>query len=95
MQALLSNQDELAIEDQPMMDYLERQANIFEQLRSKLIANYLGQYIWLVDEQVMDTDRDFASLFDRVVKQVGDAPVFIRQVVSEVKLPIVRSAVIR
>ena len=68
MQALLSNQDELVIEDQPTMDYLERQANIFEQLRSKLIANYLGQYIWLVDEQVMDTDRDFASLFDRVVK---------------------------
>ena len=68
MQALLSNQDELVIEDQPTMDYLERQANIFEQLRSKLIANYLGQYIWLVDEQVMDTDRDFAPLFDRVVK---------------------------
>ena len=68
MQALLSNQDELVIEDQPTMDYLERQANIFEQLRSKLIANYLGQYIWLVDEQVMDTDRDFASLFDRAVK---------------------------
>ena len=40
MQALLSNQDELAIEDQPTMDYLERQANIFEQLRSKLIADY-------------------------------------------------------
>ncbi len=95
MQTLLSNQDELAIEDQPTMDYLERQANIFEQLRSKLIANYLGQYIWLVDEQVMDTDRDFASLFDRVVKQVGDAPVFIRQVVAEVRSPIVRSAVIR
>ena len=68
MQALLSNQDELVIEDQPTMDYLERQANIFEQLRSKIIANYLGQYIWLVDEQVMDTDRDFAPLFDRVVK---------------------------
>ena len=88
MQALLSNQDELVIEDQPTMDYLERQANIFEQLRSKLIANYLGQYIWLVDEQVMDTDRDFASLFDRAVKQMGDAPIFIRQVVSEVKNPI-------
>ena len=36
----------------------------------------------------MDTDRDFASLFDRAVKQMGDAPIFIRQVVSEVKNPI-------
>ena len=78
-----------------MMAYLERQADIFEQLRSKLVADYLGQYVWLVDEDVMDTDRDFTTLFDRVVRQVGDAPIFIRQVVSEVKNPIVRSAVIR
>jgi hypothetical protein len=95
MQTLLSNQDELTIGDPPMMAYLERQADIFEQLRSKLVADYLGQYVWLVDEDVMDTDRDFATLFDRVVRQVGDAPIFIRQVVLEVKNPIVRSAVIR
>jgi hypothetical protein len=95
MPVLLSNQNELASLDQPMMAYLERQADIFEQLRSELIANYLGQYVWLVDKQVMDSDRDFATLFDRVVNQVGDAPIFIRQVVSEVKSPIVRSAVIR
>jgi hypothetical protein len=78
-----------------MMAYLERQADIFEQMRSKLVADYLGQYVWLVDEQVMDADRDFAALFDRVVKQVADAPIFIRQVVSDVKSPIVRSAVTR
>ncbi len=95
MPILLSNQDELTIDDQPTMAYLERQADIFENLRSQLIVDYLGQYVWLVDEQVMDADRDFAALFDRAVKQVGDAPIFIRQVVSEVKHPIVRSAVIR
>ncbi len=95
MQVLSPHQDESAIVDVPMMTYLERQSDIFEQHRSQLVANYLGQYIWLVDEQVMDADRDFAVLFDRVVQQVGDAPIFIRQVVSEVKFPIVRSAVIR
>jgi hypothetical protein len=95
MPVLLSNQNELAIGDPPTMAYLERQADIFEQMRSKLIVDYLGQYVWLVDEQVMDADRDFAVLFDRVVKQVGDAPIFIRQVVSDVKSPIVRSAVTR
>jgi hypothetical protein len=71
----MTNQDELAIGDPPTMAYLERQADIFEQLRSKLVANYLGQYVWLVDEQVIDADRDFATLFDRVVKQVGDVPI--------------------
>jgi hypothetical protein len=93
MSVLLSNQNELAIGDPSTTAYLEQQADIFEQMRSKLIADYLGEYVWLVDEQVMDADRDFATLFDRVVNQVGDAPIFIRQVVSEVKSPIVRNAV--
>jgi hypothetical protein len=90
----MTNQDKRAIGDPATMAYLERQADIFEQMRSKLIADYLGQYVWLVDEQVMDADRDFAILFDRVVKQVGDAPIFIRQVVSDVKSPIDRNALL-
>jgi hypothetical protein len=94
MPVLLLNQNELAIGDLPTMIYLERQADIFEQMRSKFIADYLGQYVWLVDEQVMDTDRDFAALFDRVVKQVSDDPIFIRQVVLDVKSPIVRNALL-
>jgi hypothetical protein len=92
--SLLQN-DESELMDAKTAAHLEKQSEIFEQFKLKLLENHLGQYVWMVGEQVMDADQDFAALFDRVVAQVGEEPIFIRRVVAEAKVPMVRGAVMR
>lgn len=94
MQSLLL-ENEPVLMDAVTLAHVERQAECFEQIKSQLLEHYLGQYVWLVDGEVLDSDLNFSALFDRVVKQVGDSPIFIRQVVAQRALPKVRSAVIR
>jgi hypothetical protein len=85
--------NELPLMDAKTTVYMEAQAEIFERLKPQLLETYVGQYVWLVGEEVKDADRDFAVLFDRVMKQVGEEPMFIRRVVVEARSPMVRGAV--
>ncbi len=87
--------DESPLLDAKTTAYMEAQAEIFDRLKLQLLETYLGQYVWLVGERVMDSGQDFTALFDRVIKQVGEEPIFIRRVVAEARSPMVRGAVLR
>lgn len=81
--------------DPVTLAHVEEQADQFDRIHSQLLEDYAGQYVWLVGSDVLDSDVEFSLLFDRVIARVGDAPIFIRQVVASRSLPKVRSAVIR
>ena len=94
MQAEIIENESILMDSVTLM-HVEKQAILFDRMLPQLLKGYLGQYVWLMEDEVMDSDVEFSGLFDRVVARVGDAPVFIRRVVADRVFPKVRSAVIR
>jgi hypothetical protein len=60
---------------------MERQAEQYEKMRSHLIEQYLNQYIWFEDGQVLDSDPDHATLVLRIYGEDGPRPLFVKRVV--------------
>ncbi|MBE3597603.1 MAG: hypothetical protein IMX02_01935 [Limnochordaceae bacterium] len=55
----------------------------FEANRSRLLEAYGGLYVAIVDQQVVDSDEEFARLAQRVFARFGPRPVFMPRVTPE------------
>ncbi|MCU0533946.1 MAG: DUF5678 domain-containing protein [Hydrococcus sp. Prado102] len=60
--------------------YISRQALLFDQMRSELLRQYFDKWVWFCDGKVLDADKDYQALLDRVKKQMGDKIVFVKKV---------------
>lgn len=61
---------------------LSREIHAFERLHPQLVEQYLGKFVALHNERVVDSDEAFEPLFLRIQARFGDTPVLIRQVTS-------------
>ena len=52
----------------------------YERNRRELLARYRGEYLAVIDRQVVDHDRDFSALAARVFARHGARPVFMPRV---------------
>jgi hypothetical protein len=68
--------------DPAVMAYMERQAIAFEQARSVLLEQFLGQYVWFEDGRVLDADVDHETLVLRIYGDGEPRPLFVRKVVA-------------
>jgi len=59
---------------------LNQEIQAFEQMHPELKRIYLDKFVAIYENEVVDADEDFESLFLRVQAQFGDLPVLIRQV---------------
>lgn len=51
----------------------------YERNKAKLAKRYLGEYVALVEQQLVDHDADFSALAKRVFARFGTRPVFIHR----------------
>ena len=65
---------------------LKTEAQAFERMHPQLAKQYLGQFVAIHEDQVVDTDVDFETLFLRLQKRLGDVPVLIRPVSTKLTL---------
>lgn len=56
---------------------LRVEQNWYEANKEELVRRYEGEYIAIVDQRVLDHDRDFAALAGRVFGRMGRRPVFV------------------
>jgi hypothetical protein len=77
--------------DPKVLDYIEHQAQLFDQMRPELLKHYREQYVWFEDGNVLDTDEDRAALAIRVYNRTGLRPLLIKKVCSEDPQPLVRT----
>lgn len=61
---------------------LSKEIRAFERLHPQLAEQYLGKFVALHNERVVDSDEAFEALFLRIQARFGDTPVLIRQVTS-------------
>lgn len=52
----------------------------YERHRGELLARYRGEYLAVIDREVVDHDRDFSALAARVFARHGTQPVFMPRV---------------
>jgi hypothetical protein len=74
-----------------VLDYIEHQAQLFDQMRPELLQHYREQYVWFEDGNVLDTDEDQAALAIRAYNRTGLRPLLIKKVCSEDPQPLVRT----
>ncbi len=77
--------------DPDVLDYIEHQAQLFDQMRPELLKHYRGQYVWFEDGNVLDTDEDRAALTIRAYNRTGLRPLLIKKVCAEDPQPLVRT----
>jgi hypothetical protein len=77
--------------DPAVLEYIEYQAQLFDQKRSELLKQYDRQFVWLEDGEVLDTDPDQAALVIRAYSKTGPRPLLIKKVLPEDPKPIVRT----
>jgi hypothetical protein len=79
---VLANADPIQPYPAPqLLAYMERQAQQYEAMRSQLVEQYLNQYIWFEDGQILDTDPDHATLVLRAYGDGEPRPLFVKKVV--------------
>ncbi|MBU0512053.1 MAG: hypothetical protein KJ638_10205 [Chloroflexi bacterium] len=66
------------------------ETRVYHQRHEELKAQYLGQYIAMRNGQVVDQDRDFRALRQRVRKHFGQKPVMITLVEDAYEHPLTR-----
>ena len=59
--------------------------------RARLLRRYPGQYVAIVGRAVIDHDRDFEALADRVFGRLGVRPLFMPRVTSDAAVAHVRA----
>ena len=64
-----------------------QEALAYNRLHPSLLHQYLGQYVAILDGQIVDSDRDQSFLQQRVMRAHGEQPIFIIQV-AEQPLPV-------
>jgi hypothetical protein len=63
----------------------------YERNRGRLLSRYRGEYVAVVDRTIVDHDRDFSALAERVFPRHGGRPVFMPLVQEGEALARVRS----
>ena len=64
----------------PVEDDLDLGMDWYAKNRSRLVRQYDGKYVAILDGRVIDHDRDFEALAARVFKRVGVRSVFMPRV---------------
>ena len=58
--------------DSEVLDYMECQAKLFEQMKPELLTQYLNQYVWFENGQILDSDISHEALVLRAYGDGGD-----------------------
>ena len=72
-------------------DELRESMRWYEANRDRLLREYDGQYVAIVDGEVIDRDQDFEALATRVFERRGVRPIFMPRVTAAVERARVRS----
>jgi Family of unknown function (DUF5678) len=72
-------------------DDLERDIAWYQKNRSTLLRRYPGEYIAIVDENVVDRGHDFDALATRVFTRFGDRNVYMPRVQDRERVVRIRS----
>jgi hypothetical protein len=72
-----------AYPDSETLDYIEHQAQQFDQMRPELLKQYQGQYIWFENGNVLDVDLDQTALVMRIYSENEPRPMLIKQVLPQ------------
>jgi len=70
---------------------LESSMEWYDANRTRLLRRYENEFVAIAGRRVVDHDRDFARLADRVFRRCGVRPVFMPRVRREVETVRVRS----
>ena len=70
-------------DDNRVAAYMEKQAELFDEMKATLLSEYEGQYIWFEDGVVLDADVDEECLVLRAFEQTGPRPLFVKHVLSQ------------
>ena len=74
---------------------LDDEMRWYERNRARLVAEFEGHYVAIVDHRVVDHDRDFERLATRIFERNGARSVFMPQVASSDRVLNVRSPRVR
>jgi plasmid stability protein len=86
-QSLSSEREQPAAAEDDLRDSMEW----YEHNREQLSGRFRGEYVAILDDTVIDHDKDFASLATRVFGRVGIRPVFMPRVMGGAEQARVRS----
>ncbi|PSB42474.1 hypothetical protein [Chamaesiphon polymorphus] len=62
------------------LEYIERQKNLYQSMKSELVDRYLGEFIAFEDGRVLDHDLNERDLVERVYQTYGYRDLLIKQV---------------
>jgi hypothetical protein len=62
---------------------MEAETAAFERMHSQLVADFLGEYVAIHNEQLIDHDPDIMQLRSRIRQRYGRMPILLRQVTTE------------
>lgn len=77
--------------DPEVLAYMNRQSDLFDEMRSELLSKYQGKWVAFKDGQVLDADEDEAALTKRVYAETGPRDLLIKKVLPEDPQPVVRT----
>ena len=76
-------QTKTQVPDPEILNYMEQQAEIFNQKKPELLNQYLGKYILFENGKIIDADNNESALAQRTIAKNGLKPMFIKKVVTE------------
>jgi hypothetical protein len=74
----------------PQREQMEREQRAYERMHAELVARYLGEYVAIHAEALVDHDPDITILAQRVHARLADQVVHIRQVEASLDEPELR-----
>jgi hypothetical protein len=69
--------------DRDRLEYIDRQQQLFDEARTRLVAKYLNEYVAFEDGQVLDHDVDRVRLAERVYRKYGCRDLIMQRVTPE------------
>lgn len=76
--------------DREAIAYTNHQANMFEEMRSDLLEEYEGKWVFFEDGKVLDADCDRQALLSRVDRKRGNQPVFVTKLLPKKRQEMVK-----
>lgn len=73
----------------PERPQMQKEEAAFEQMLPTLLANYLGEYVAIYQQQLVDHDEDEIALVERVHATYPNAVILVKQVSDVPEQPIV------
>jgi hypothetical protein len=69
--------------DRERLEYIDRQQQLFDEARPRLVAEYFNKYVAFEDGQVLDNDVDRVCLAKRVYAKYGCRDLIMQRVTLE------------